>query len=178
MEEYRTIIGFPKYEVSNYGNVRNAESKVVLSKRLTSNGYYRVNLRLGNCKYEKPIAKNVHRLVATAFVDNPIQHPFVNHIDGNKLNNNADNLEWCTASDNSKHAYINDLGGCREKYHKNILKAQEKCGMKIKLYNGSKLVGVYTKKELAKVLNVNEKTIYNYMHNGIMSKGAYRWEVV
>jgi hypothetical protein len=46
----------------------------------------------------------LHRLIAGAFIDNPNNHPMINHIDGNRLNNSIDNLEWCTNSENQIHA--------------------------------------------------------------------------
>jgi hypothetical protein len=46
----------------------------------------------------------LHRLIAEAFIENPNNYPFVNHIDGNKKNNNLNNLEWCTQSQNCLHS--------------------------------------------------------------------------
>lgn len=61
----------------------------------------------------------VHRLVANLYLQNKYNLPDVNHIDGNKLNNNFSNLEWTTKSDNSKHAFDNGLlKGFVEKFYK------------------------------------------------------------
>ena len=68
-------------------------------------GYYRCCLsKNGNNKTVK-----VHRIVAETFIPNPNNLAQVNHIDGNKQNNNVDNLEWCSQSENMKHAYKNGL---------------------------------------------------------------------
>lgn len=106
---WKKIKDFPKYAVSDSGEVKNIASGITISQRTTSNGYLRVNLRRGNIKYEKPKSLTVHRLVAEAFLDNPNNFSQVNHIDGNKKNNAASNLEWCTASENIIHAYKANL---------------------------------------------------------------------
>jgi len=72
-----------------------------LKQHVSNSGYARVEL-FSNGSGRK---FSVHRLVATAFVPNPHNKPQVNHIDGNKLNNAASNLEWVTQSENQKHAY-------------------------------------------------------------------------
>ena len=63
-------------------------------------GYMRVGLFVNN----KRITHSVHRLIALTFIKNPDNLPQVNHIDGNKSNNNVNNLEWCSASENQKHS--------------------------------------------------------------------------
>ena len=76
-----------------------------LSQRPNSSGYMRVDLRKGKEKH----SVFVHRLVADAFVQKKDGCNCVNHIDGNKKNNKSDNLEWCTHSQNMKHAIATGL---------------------------------------------------------------------
>lgn len=113
-EEWRDIKGYEGlYQVSNLGRVRSLDRLVNNKhgqrflkggiKRVFDwgTGYQYVNL---HCQ-QKRKSKSVHRLVAEAFVENVYNKPEVNHIDGNKHNNRADNLEWCTSSENELHAY-------------------------------------------------------------------------
>ena len=106
MEIWKTVNGFENYEVSNYGSVRsNNYLRIRVLKQEKTRGYLRVSL----CKKNKVKRFLVHRLVAYHFIYDSKLLPCVNHKDGNKLNNNFLNLEWCTYSENEKHSY-NVLG--------------------------------------------------------------------
>lgn len=102
MLEYKTINGFSSYLICNNGEVYNKRSKY--RKCPTSNrhgkGYLYVDLYERN-KYTR---QYIHRLVAEAFIPNPENKPYVNHIDGDPHNNSAENLEWCTPLENVEHA--------------------------------------------------------------------------
>lgn len=94
-----------QYDVSDTGLVFSHKTNRLLDCGLTTHGYRRVVLTTGH----KSSFKHVHRLVAEAFIPNPDNLPQVNHKDGNRLNNRADNLEWCTHSENIQHAYDTGL---------------------------------------------------------------------
>lgn len=95
IEEWKTIKDLPNYDVSNFGRVRNNKTYRILKPKLIR-GYESVCLRKDN----KNIYKRVNRLVAEAFIHNPLNKPLVNHIDYNPRNNNVENLEWVTNSEN------------------------------------------------------------------------------
>ena len=114
IEIWKDVKGYEcLYQVSNLGNVR-SKNKVGIDGRkiegkllkggMFSNKYKFVCLR------KQGENKNclIHRLVAEAFIPNPNNYPIVNHKDGNKQNNNVENLEWCTYHENRMHA--NKLG--------------------------------------------------------------------
>ena len=118
-EEWKPIKDFENsYEVSNMGRIKSLERKVyrgevilhkkerILNTYFTSRGYYTVKLYYGNRKFK---SKPVHRLVAQEFLYNPNTYPQINHRDGNRENNNVNNLEWCTISMNTQHAYDTGL---------------------------------------------------------------------
>jgi len=93
------------YEVSDAGDVFSVRTGRMMKSSMTSHGYMRVVIQVDG----KQSMKHCHRLVAEAFIPNPDNLPQVNHIDGNRLNNHVSNLEWCTPSENLKHAYRTGL---------------------------------------------------------------------
>lgn len=107
------------YEISNFGRIkglprqRRGVSKAgreflrnipefILKPAMLNSGYF--SARLTTESGEKASGQLVHRIVASAFVPNPKNLPWVNHKDGVKTNNHAENLEWCTPSENMIHA--------------------------------------------------------------------------
>lgn len=105
MEIWCTIKDFDNYQASNYGRIRNARTGRILKTTINQNGYECVTLRKNNMQY----VRRVHRLVADAFYDGDHSDLDVNHIDGNKLNNNLSNLEFCTRAENIQHAFRTGL---------------------------------------------------------------------
>jgi hypothetical protein len=103
-EIWKDVIGYEEYfQVSNLGNIFSKRTNKILITPLSKTGYpilsTKIGGRKGTCKCFK-----VHRFVAEAFIPNPDNKPFVNHIDGNKTNIVVTNLEWVTPKENSVHA--------------------------------------------------------------------------
>lgn len=114
-ELWRDVVGYEGfYQVSNLGSVRSLD-RVVNNRRVKGrvlkpfqdkDGYKKVNLVMGGKKRRQFM---IHRLVSKMFIPNPENKPEVNHKDGNKQNNNIDNLEWVTKRENARHAWDNGL---------------------------------------------------------------------
>ena len=107
MEQWRDIDGYDElYQVSSLGRVKSLKFGKIRSLKFgfSGNGYLRV------CLWEDNKGKifSVHRLVAQAFIPNPELKREVNHINGIKTDNRVENLEWCTRSENARHAF--DIG--------------------------------------------------------------------
>ena len=100
-KEFVPIYGFEGlYSVNRHGDIYSEKYGKLFAKCKNSHGYVCVILRKNGIRY----SKKVHRLVAETFLPNPENKREVNHIDGNKSNNELSNLEWVTSSENTRHA--------------------------------------------------------------------------
>ena len=181
MEIWKDIKGYEGYyQVSNKGNVRSVERKVsnhtgqillksrALKQAFNYKGYPIVYLS----KDAKQKTIVVHRLVAMAFIENTDNKPQVNHIDGNKRNNDVSNLEWCTNKENQIHAVKNKLND-HSKYKagkkaRPVLKIDNKTGDVLERYGSiseaSISIGHATSSNIGSCCRGKKKTV-----------GGFRW---
>lgn len=156
--KWKIINEFPEYEISDTGLVRHGAK--LLTPQLNSKGYLKISFSVKH----KPHNRLIHRLVAIAFIPNPNSKPQVNHIDGNKLNNNVSNLEWVTNSENQKHSIANGLRkvpkGSEIKQHK--LTEEDVIFIK---QHAKKQDKEYSYVALGKRFNVHPQTIKNICDN-------------
>lgn len=147
---------FPNYIITKCGKVYSLYYNKY-NKPSTTSAYYKYTL------VQKKIKKclSIHRLLALLYIPNPNNHPIVNHLDGNKLNNNISNLEWCTYSHNMKHAFAIGLSLPTLGEDSHVSKLTEKEVLEIrKLY----LIGDTTQRKLAKQFNTCYQNI-NFIVN-------------
>lgn len=149
-----------EYKVSNYGRVIGKGRNKELKQRLNKQGY--VEVTMGDTKHRTRI--RVHRLVAILFVENPNPQLYneVNHIDRNRANPRADNLEWTTHEENIKYSY--EQGGydgvrTGSKNSKAILTEEKVIEIRKQYKNGA------TQKDLSVQYGVGWSTIHNIVFN-------------
>lgn len=159
-EKWKQVKGHEYYEVSNLGKAR--------SYNMTGAGHKRrkipVILRPGKTRGYTTYSFNgktyrAHRVVAIHFIPNPENKPQVNHINGNKSDNRAENLEWCSISENHKHAFESGLK-CHKGESHPISKLSEADVLKIR---ESAKYG-WTMQDLAERYNVASSTISRIVH--------------
>lgn len=168
------------YQASNLGNIKSIGYgrpkllKLVLNKRL---GYLYVTL----WKDKKLLGKRVHRLIAQTFLENPEEKPEVNHLDGVKINNNVENLEWSTEKENTIHYIKNGLRKYkiseehRDKINKsNILKRAKTVQQFDKENN---LIAEFKSAgEAAKSINIGKGNIINCCNGKLKSARGFLWK--
>lgn len=109
MEIFKDIEGYDNYQISNLGRVWSKSRNKIMSvgKHKSNSGYVQVML-FKDGEYHW---RYIHRMVAKAFIENPNNYRTVNHKDGVKTNNTADNLEWASDEQQQRHAFMMGLKG-------------------------------------------------------------------
>ena len=161
------------YEIDENGNIyslpRNGtvNYKKKISTRINRHGYEQCSLMKNN----KMKTHLVHRLVAICFVDNPNNYPQVNHINGIKSDNRAENLEWCSVSYNTKHAFERNLGGFKDSALKNLSIMNEKQYTKVILEKDEEVLTFNSTLEAGKFLNTDKNNISRAFRKNQKCKG-------
>ena len=112
----KLVNGHENYSINEDGTVIHTKTGKIKKAWLGKVGYYYLDLYQNN----KSTKIALHRILAMAFIPNPDNKKTVNHIDGDKTNNSLSNLEWATYSENTKHAYDNNLNRCTTKLIENV----------------------------------------------------------
>lgn len=160
MEEWKDIMETNnKYEVSNFGYIRNKKTNRIL-KPYENNGYLCINLSDGR----KSIFYTVSRLVAQYYIENPENKEYVNHIDGNKLNNIYTNLEWSTQKENVAHANKTGLNP----FHREPVNQYDKNDNYIKTFDSIE--------EAALSIDKTRHTIIRVLKGKNKTGGGYKWK--
>ena len=166
-EIWKPIIGYENlYQVSNLGKIKSLKRNIILKPSHNRKGYLQIILY----KNKNKKVGRIHRLVAEAFIPNPLNKPQVNHIDGNKANNCIYNLEWCTNSENQKHAFKNNLQTNKGNNNPRIRKVNQYDlqGNFIKTWNS-----IY---DIVKELNIDRSTVWRSCIGKYKQGKGYIWK--
>ena len=150
-----------KYELNEVGEIRNIVTGHILKPQKLRSGYYSVRVKNGDSKLHIII----HKAMGYTYLDNPLNLPEINHKDGNKLNNQIENLEWVSSSRNQHHKYNTGLLDKKKISGENNHAAKltwEDIGCIRETY--IPFSRIYGAKALARRYNVSKTTILSILH--------------
>lgn len=147
------------FTIDENGTIKNLKGKVI-SQRISNSGYLYVTIKInGKCS-----GRFIHRAIAFAFIDNPDNKFYVNHKDGNKLNNSIENLEWCTSSENNQHSYDTGLKIYRPLHYKNKFGFEHNRSKAVKCIETGEIFGSMS--EAGRKLKIDHSSVsWSIKHN-------------
>ena len=192
-EIWKDVVGYEGlYQVSNMGRIRSLgtyryskKSKCPIWVRrlkylhptVERNGY--VYIGLGNSTQQNRKTVKLHRAVATAFIKNPENKPEINHVNGNKADNRAENLEWVTNSENQKHACSHGLSICTEKRRRAFMKSRKINDKKVAMIQDGRIIEVFKNMEIAaESVGVDRSNISKCCSGKQKLSAGYLWKVL
>ena len=150
----KPIPNYPNYSVTEDGKVYSVKKNKWLKNSLMAKGYYVTTLR-DTSNTKKTVF--IHRILGVTYLENPNNYPMINHKNGIKSDNRLENLEWCTASQNIKHAWDT---GLNSRIYKKGLGRLKSIKPLIDLQTG---VFYNSVKEASILLGINKNTLYGYL---------------
>lgn len=174
MENWKKVSDFINYSISDKGRLRNDKTGRILKGGLDKDGYPQAIL----CNKKIRKCFKIHKLVARAFIPNIDNKPQVNHKDGNKQNNAANNLEWVTMQENQSHFWrelnndVNKENRRRSHIGKGLLSDNPHARAVIRLDDGKIFKTI---KEAAEDIGVNYTHIGEVCRGARKTCGGFRW---
>lgn len=180
MEKWRDIEGFPGYQVSNLGRVRSfrkGKPRILKPNSGGRTGYPYIGIYCDGKIY----TKKIHRLVATAFIQNPDNLPIVNHIDGNRENARLENLEWCSQSRNIVHAFNTGRKTITKKTIDAVIESiVKRCSKPVaQLSMDGAIITIWpSARTVHRELGINDTSVTRCCNGKRKSAGGYRWAFI
>lgn len=183
IEIWRDVVGYEgQYLISSLGRIKGIDRiarrgnfsvrvpGLIKKVSINNRGYYSITL----CKDARYRHFVIHKLVAQAFIPNPENKEYINHKDGNKLNNNINNLEWCTVSENNQHAYDIGLkvGAALGKFGADNPSSKPV----LLIARDNKIIEFAGIHEAARATGLNASSICAALRGRAESCGGYKWE--
>lgn len=175
MEIWKDVPGYiVLYKVSNYGRVKSVKKQLVLKTSGSGNRYKTVALCNGMRKTFR-----IHRLVAAAFIPNPDNKPCIDHIDGDRANNHADNLRWVTYLENNNNPItkkrLSENNAKNMQGKKGVLHPNSK---PVRMMKNGVCLKIYQSIHLAKQDGFNDTLIIRCCKGRMKKHKGYNWEYI
>lgn len=175
MEIWKDVPGYIwLYKVSNYGRVKSVKKQLVLKTCGSGNRYKTVALCNGMRKTFR-----VHRLIAAAFIPNPDNKPCIDHIDGDRANNHADNLRWVTYLENNNNPItkkrLSENNAKNMQGKEGVLHPNSK---PVRMMKNGVCLKIYQSIHLAKKDGFNDTLIIRCCKGRMKKHKGYNWEYI